>query len=1120
MKNFTRLFFVLLMAVVMVFCTVGCAKTYTVTFSNGSEQIVSTVQKDAKVYAPALTLAEGVVVAGWYTDAQYTTPFDFKTNITQDTVLYAKLNSLLYTVTYQLGYSGTAPVQNGVNKDGSFTVADEPKRIGYKFLGWSDGQNLYQAQDNYTVTEADNIVLTAIWEYKTVSAKFFDDRNNLIEEKTLPYGSDVVAPTEVYHKYWCFEHSGWDKETTNLTQDTEFFAQYEYVPTQEVNFIYELDTEKNAWIVSTSVRDSDLMYGFVGDLALPDYYQGLPCYAVDTVRLYSANGTLYIPSTYRELGFESFRGCAFADIIIEEGLETISEYAFESVAKTKRGFDENGDYYEISILSVVQIPGTVKYVGAGAIPSYTIDLQIAAGANLQCIDGALVSDDGKVLVNALQNKLNDGRLTIPATVKSIGAGVFSNTEYLKSVVITGQLTEIGKSAFSMSKITSLTFSEGAYVEHVGEQAFWASYLESVDLPRGIKTLGIGAFHLCPYLKSFSFANTIESIGEGAISPSDCVYLETLQMTGGTTSLNGKYTCENGVLIEKGTSSLYLSDGTTRGDVLLLYCQGNTATQYTTPSTVREFWSYAFHSQKHLKVLTVNEGVETIPSMFASGNFGLAGMVDSSIQKVVLPSTLKEIKGYFDDGWAGSMMFGTYGAFITNGSLTEVVIHPNCQLKELTSMTFLNCPITEFEIPKSVEKVGSGVWGDSLIKLTVHPENEFFKAIDGILYTIDGKKIVCFPRGYGKTHTRFVAPAELEEVGADAMYGIYGLEEMDFSQSKLRYVDIFAFEQNYTVEYDSNWMPVPGTEKGLKKVTFPATLEYLGDNAFLSCSMLDQVVFLGDAPTMEKHNDYREHQVFPMTAKLVFDSKYATNFYMALYSYDPQYVEILTAEQKALVKETTYTFDSLGGSSAQSVSAIILVQAQLPTPTKQGKYFAGWHTKNGSESGDWGQLVVGPYFNRTGVYQVTLYAKWQDTPWELGTSYAPYILQPNSSCTKLLQKETSQGIFTSQDMVGFTVHWFAIKATSSGTMTLDLKVPELLDWSAELFTQPIYNWEYSTSWGNGGYIVEEGQTYYLCVYVFDYENWSAGEVEVTITVKIEASANTQYAIVERKEDTVC
>ena len=183
------------------------------------------------------------------------------------------------------------------------------------------------------------------------------------------------------------------------------------------------------------------------------------------------------------------------------------------------------------------------------------------------------------------------------------------------------------------------------------------------------------------------------------------------------------------------------------------------------------------------------------------------------------------------------MFGTYAAFISNGSLKEVVIHSDSRLKELKTMTFLNTAITEFEIPRYVESIGVGVWGDSLITLTVHPENEFFKAIDGILYTIDGKKIVCFPRGYGKTHTKFVAPADLEEVGPDAMYGIYGLEEMDFSQSKLRFVDVFAFEQNYTVQYDSFWVPIKGTEKGLKKVTFPATLEHIGDNAFAGCTLL-------------------------------------------------------------------------------------------------------------------------------------------------------------------------------------------------------------------------------------------------------------------------------------------
>lgn len=76
-----------------------------------------------------------------------------------------------YYVTYAYGsYEGTSyggssaqPKQDRTAEGDTFTVAAAIKWTGYTFLGWSDGENLYQPGDTYTMP-SHSVTLTAQWE--------------------------------------------------------------------------------------------------------------------------------------------------------------------------------------------------------------------------------------------------------------------------------------------------------------------------------------------------------------------------------------------------------------------------------------------------------------------------------------------------------------------------------------------------------------------------------------------------------------------------------------------------------------------------------------------------------------------------------------------------------------------------------------------------------------------------------------------------------------------------------------------------------------------------------------------------------------------------------------------
>ena len=98
-----------------------------------------------------------------------------------------------------------------------------------------------------------------------------------------------------------------------------------------------------------------------------------------------------------------------------------------------------------------------------------------------------------------------------------------------------------------------------------------------------------------------------------------------------------------------------------------------------------------------------------------------------------------------------------------------------------------------------------------------------------------------------------------------------------------------------------------------------------------------------------------------------------------------------------------------------------------------------------------------------------------------------------------------------------MHWFVFTATSSGIVNVEVNVPEEIGYNCGLFTQPVFDWQYAVTWSGNGYMVEEGQTYYLAMYLYDMETWSAGEVEVKISLSIETMANAQQVFIQKRDD---
>lgn len=145
---------------------------------NGSTYYVQDVQHggNSTVDAPKV---EGYHFDGWYTGQDGTTQATLS-NITTDTVVYAKLTPKNYTIQYDLnGGSDTiipATIADQSKTHGTATKLSEtvPTRDGYTFLGWGTTATAtaasYQPGDMYSVDQ--DITLYAVWQQKTYTITF------------------------------------------------------------------------------------------------------------------------------------------------------------------------------------------------------------------------------------------------------------------------------------------------------------------------------------------------------------------------------------------------------------------------------------------------------------------------------------------------------------------------------------------------------------------------------------------------------------------------------------------------------------------------------------------------------------------------------------------------------------------------------------------------------------------------------------------------------------------------------------------------------------------------------------------------------------------------------------
>lgn len=259
-----------------------------------------------------------------------------------------------------------------------------------------------------------------------------------------------------------------------------------------------------------------------GDLTLPDSVQTIGAGAFQGCEKLS--GDLTIPDSVVEIGEGAFRDCKNLNgtLTLGKNLRTIGKEAFSGCAFTgsltiPEGVTEIADSaFGAGIplkkygmfTGTLTLPSTLKTIGASAF-SYAD------------FSGELLIPDGVTSIGANAFEECDGfggTLSLPDSVKTVGEWAFYLCKGFTGLKLSASLTKIEERSFAhmYGLKTEVVIPEG--VTEIGESAFSCSHMPSVRFPSTLKKIGKQAFYLTFGLTNYStitFPNGLEVIEDEA-----------------------------------------------------------------------------------------------------------------------------------------------------------------------------------------------------------------------------------------------------------------------------------------------------------------------------------------------------------------------------------------------------------------------------------------------------------------------------------------------------------------------------------------------------------------------------------------------------------------------------
>lgn len=609
-------------------------------------------------------------------------------------------------------------------------------------------------------------------------------------------------------------------------------------------------------------------------------------------------------ATALEIGAYAFAGSSISTITLPARTNKVGEYAFSEIDgltsfTINEGLEEisEGMLYDADELTSLTIPASVKVIGAKAFAmggsswwpssSSLTTLTFAEGSQLVSIGEEAFSNAGDkyadeslalVLPKGLQSigyqafyNFNFASITIPNTVKFVGAqafaggssltsvvfeeggtedlvlgtedpnhfdnyfnafvgGVFEDCNSLVSIALPERLVYLGASTFAdCSELTTVTFGENSRLKHIGSKAFYYTAIENLTIPKsvsngdvlvnesGAKEFRIGvaynAFYAMKSLKVLSF----EEGGTEPLSFGEKAFEYTPQFT--TLNLPARvanYTNADGEVVNGISASTFKQSAET------------TLTEINVEEGGQEYCSIdgvLYTADKKVLVLcpagrTAKVTVEATVELIADEAFSFAKVTEV------------EFASYGVQG-CNDMVIGVNAFYRANG-LTHIVLPDN--VVEINENAFGQCGIRHevgytvkyvlesITLPASLKEFNSNILtGTDIQHINVSVSNPDYSSQEGVVFSKDMKTLLLYPSTLEAES--YTVPAGVTTIGVDAFKNNTHLKTVVLPAG-LTKIGEGAFNGC----------------SNLANVVFPNTLETIGRSAFYLCSNLGVITF--------------------------------------------------------------------------------------------------------------------------------------------------------------------------------------------------------------------------------------------------------------------------------------
>jgi len=423
-------------------------------------------------------------------------------------------------------------------------------------------------------------------------------------------------------------------------------------------------------------------------------------------------------------------------------------------------------------------------------------------ASYQAVDGVYFSKNGKNLIYYPAGK-KDASYTIPDGTKYICGYAFYEAAGLDQVYLPDSVTLIAEAAFQNSSLRQVHFPKTASIQ-MGEGWSFSgcTNLESVTIPEGVTQLTDYLFEGCTSLKTVVLPSTLEQLSGSVFS--GCGSLTDISFAGE----NEAYQITDGVV--------YTQDG----KKLAVYPAGNPRKSYTISAGTETIGEFAFHAASFLQEVLIPDSAVAI-ERYAFAQTGL--------RSVSVPSSVKALET---------------GVFHDCQKLSEVTLTDGL---ERLDTAFGGCTaLKSIRIPASVTSIAYAPFEGcrELKEILADETSRYFRTDGGILYSKNGKKLLCYPPG--KTDVSFTLPETVEEIAPMAFSCLAYTKHLDVPGVKI--IGGYAFERSKNLE--TVVLPKKMADlsvglfagcTGLVSVALPDGITTIPYQTFENCSKLETVV---------------------------------------------------------------------------------------------------------------------------------------------------------------------------------------------------------------------------------------------------------------------------------------